>query len=116
MRAQLRAALTAAIKARDPVAVSALRSGLAAIANAEAVDAASMQPSITDESEFAGAVLGLGAGEVARRELSEADVRAILRTEVSDRTGAADDYERLGQPEHAARLRAEAEFLNKHLL
>ena len=103
------------MKTRDSIAVSALRSGLAAIANAEAVDAASVTPRVTDETEFAGAVTGLGAGDVPRRDLSEADVRAILRTEISDRRATAAEYERLDQAEQAARLRAEADVLSAHL-
>ncbi len=103
------------MRARDPIAVSALRSGLAAIANAEAVDAAQPGPSASDESEIAGSVLGLGAGDVARGDVGKAEVREILRTEVSDRLAAADQYERLGQLERAARLRAEADVLTGQL-
>jgi uncharacterized protein len=98
VRAGLRDELTAAIKARDRVAVAALRSALAAIANAEAVP-----------------VDGLGAVEVERRHLTEADLRSIVVAEVRDRLAAATGYEERGRADVAERLRAEAEVLRRHL-
>ena len=70
----LRRALTAALKARDAVAVSALRSALAAIENAGAVDPGHAPP--PGSGPIAGAVDGLGAAEVERRPV---DVRAVGR-------------------------------------
>jgi hypothetical protein len=60
------------MKARDTVAVKALRSALSAIDNAEAAD-----PADADDVQLgviAGGVAGLGAGEVARRQLSADEV------------------------------------------
>lgn len=54
------------MKARDAVAVSALRSALAAIDNAEAVDAAQAPPPTVVDSDIACSVGGLLAGEVER--------------------------------------------------
>jgi uncharacterized protein len=112
LRQRLRAALPAAMKARDHAAVAALRSTLAAIDNAEAVDA-------TVHSGGSLAIerspVGVGAAEVPRRVLTEEQVERIVRTEVADREAAAGGYERAGHPDRAARLRAEAAALTAHL-
>jgi uncharacterized protein YqeY len=112
VRARLRQALVEAMKARDTVAVSALRSALAAIDNAEAVKAADgQQPAPVAGPHVAGAVAGLGAAEVPRRGRTACGVGRVLRTEVVKRLAGADEYERLGQPEAAQRLRTEAQVL-----
>jgi uncharacterized protein YqeY len=111
--ADLRRALIVAMKARDAVAVSALRSALAAIENATAVDAG-QAPSST-AGPIAGGVAGLGAGEVARRTLTPADTEALLHTEVDQRLTAATEYAALGRADEAERLRAEAAVLSAHL-
>lgn len=108
LHTRLRGALPAALKARDQVAVAALRSALAAIDNAQAVAA---PPAPRSGGVIAGAVAGLGAGEAPRRDLSPADVAAIVRAEVADRRAAAADYERAGQVDAATRLTAEADVL-----
>ena len=99
----MRTALIAAMRARDAIAVSALRSALSALGNATAVET-----EITPESgEIAGGVAGLGAAEVERRTLTPAEERAIVRAEVDERETAAT----VVGPERAARLRAEAAVL-----
>lgn len=121
MRADLRRDLALAIRERDAVAVSALRTALAAIENAEAVSPAASEAEAEAKgpspgpSPVAGSVLGLGAGEVPRRDLTDADVERILRTEVAERLSAAGDYERHGQAARADRLRAEATILSRYL-
>ena len=112
LHTRLRRALPPALKARDHAAVAALRSALAAIDNAQAVEA---PPAPRSRGVVAGAVIGLGAGDVPRRRLSESDIAAIVRAEVADRLVAATDYERAGQGEAAARLTAEADVLAVHL-
>jgi uncharacterized protein len=115
LRARLQDALPAAIKARDGVAVAALRSALAAIGNAEAV---APPPGATAEAahaRLAGTVAGVGAAEAERRGLSEAEIEGIVRAEVAERRAAADAYERAGRPDRAGRLRAEADVLGGHL-
>jgi uncharacterized protein len=102
------------MKARDPAAVAALRSALAAIDNAEAVEVRHA-PTSSSGGVIPGAVAGLGAGEAARRDLSEPEVAAIVRAEVVDRRSAAAEYERAGRPDRAARLTAEADVLDAHL-
>lgn len=66
-------------------------------------------------ADLAGTVAGVGAAEVARRRLSEAQVVAIVRAEVAEREAAARDYERAGHRPQAARLRAEAGVLGAYL-
>jgi uncharacterized protein YqeY len=85
-----------AMKARDTVAVGALRATLAAIDNAEAVELATF---------------GDGATEVARHALTDDDIVRIVRAEIVEREAAADEYDRHGQAERASRLRAEARLV-----
>jgi uncharacterized protein len=124
LRDRLRGALPLAMKARDRLAVTALRSALAAIDNAGAVDVAQApreagHPDVGETEaghpEFAGTVAGLGAAEVERRSLTPARVEQIVRAEMTDREAAAVDYERAGQLEHAERLRGEAKVLASYL-
>jgi uncharacterized protein YqeY len=111
---QLRSDLTAAMKARDSHRVAALRSALSAIANAEAVAAPATAASLSP-SPIAGAVSGLGAGEVARQELSDEEVIAVVRSEFDKRSAGAAEFEDLGRDDHAAQLRAEAAVLADYL-
>lgn len=115
VRDRLRGALTPAMRARDTAAVAALRSALAALDNAAAVPTGAGAGPVASSARVAGAVAGLGAAEVPRRELTEAEQVAIVRTEVAEREAAAADCDRAAQPDHAARLRAEAAALTPHL-
>jgi uncharacterized protein YqeY len=112
VRERLRAALPPALKARDAVAVAALRSALAAIDNAEAVEGAPAPRPAAGDARIAGTVGGLGAAEVERRSLTGAQMDAIVRAEVAEREAAARAYERAGRHERAERLRAEAGVLS----
>lgn len=108
LRERMRQALPEAMRARDQVAVSALRGALAALDNAEAVP--------LNEADLRGLALeqspvGVGAAEAARRELSEGSMTDIVRAEAAERLETA---ARLTAPAHAdraARLRAEAAVL-----
>ena len=108
---RLRRALGMALKARQAGSVSALRSAMSAIGNAEAVDPAASRPGGTGSPHFAGTVAGLGAGEAQRCRLTEADAVAIVRREAAEREAAASEYERGGRAEEAARLREGARVL-----
>jgi uncharacterized protein YqeY len=110
----LRADLVAAMKARQPEVVAVLRTALAAIDNAEAVD---LPEGGTESASgpIAGARSGVGSTEAARRALSIDDVRALLETQVSERLAAAGQYEAHGQYEAADRLRREAGVLGTYL-
>ena len=109
-RASLREALLAARKDRDTVRVSALRSALSAIDNAETPDHVAVQA--PSSGTIAGGVVGLGAAEVARRELSDGEIRALLRAEIDERLTAADDFTAGGHTERATTFRAEAAVLS----
>jgi hypothetical protein len=111
---RLRDALRTAVKARDKVAMAALRSTLGLLDNADAADLAdapAMEP-----GRVAGGVHGLGAGEVPRRELSEEQLVHIVREEIARWEALAADYERAGKTEHAARLHAEAAVITALLV
>jgi hypothetical protein len=107
----LRDGLRQAMKAKDRVALAAFRSAMAAVENAATVDGPTVATDVVDDAGIAGSVAGVGAGEVARRELTEADVERIVRSEIADRRDAAPDYERAGQVDRARRLHDEADAL-----
>jgi uncharacterized protein YqeY len=110
-RQTLRAQLLAARKERDPTRVSALRSALSAIDNAETPDAG--DHGMPTGGVVAGSVAGLGAAEVPRRVLTDTEIRTLLRAEVAERLTAADQMHMHtgGHGERAAAVRAEAEVL-----
>lgn len=90
IKEQLRADLTAAMKARDEVRSSTLRMVLTAITNAEV------------------------AGKQAR-ELSDDDVIAVLSTEAKKRREAATAFAEGGRPEQAQKETAEAAVIADYL-
>jgi uncharacterized protein YqeY len=113
-RETLRAQLLSARKERDQTRVSALRSALSAIDNAETPDADTSHetaPVVTSDGAVAGAVTGLGSTEVARRQLTDAQIRALLRAEVDERLRAAGQLRDNGAEDRAAAVRAEADVL-----
>lgn len=87
---RLQADLTAAMKARDEVALSTIRLVRAAIMNAEV------------------------AGPEAA-ELTAEQVVAVLRSEAKKRSEAATVYDDNGRPESAAKERAELEVIERYL-
>ncbi|APB00456.1 hypothetical protein [Nocardia seriolae] len=110
LRDRLRAALPAAMKQRDRPAIAALRSALGAIDNAEAVDGTDVRAGAIETS-----AVGPGAAERARHALTEADIEAIVRTEIDERRRAAEEYDALsGGADRAESLRAEAAVLAIH--
>ncbi len=90
LKTQLQASLTAAMKARDSIALSALRQALSSVAVAET------------------------AGDEAA-ELDDAGVVGVLAVEVRKHHEAADAFAGAGRPEQAARERAEAAVLEAYL-
>jgi hypothetical protein len=106
----MRRDLTAALKAREPDAVAALRTAIAAIDNAEAVAAPDTSPAGAG-GRIAGARDGVGSTEATRRTLGVDQVRAILRDQIDEATREADRYDALGQDGAAQRLRRQARVL-----
>src|SRR5256885_6974081 len=86
LRQRLRDALPAAMKARDRVAVAALRATLGAIDNAEAVDRA---PSGDHGLAIERSPVGVGAAEVERRGLARAQGGHNVRAGRGGRGGGA---------------------------
>ena len=107
LQVRLQQELSRALKARDAEAVSALRSALGAIANAEAVPA----PQRTGTE----VMLGVGPSEVPRRELTDVDIAGIVRAEIVERRQAAAGLAGLGQEAHVQRLVGEAKVLERAL-
>lgn len=108
-RTKLRDALLTSRKDRDTTRTSALRSALAAIDNAETPDGVQLDGA--SSGTIAGAVTGVGGAEVARRQLSDTEIRALLRAEVDERMTAADEFSAGGHAERATTLREEAAVL-----
>jgi uncharacterized protein YqeY len=90
LKEQLRADLTAAMKARDELVKATLRMTLTAIGNAEV------------------------AGAQAR-ELDDAEVLKVIGREAKKRTESAEAFEAAGRGELAAQERAEGEVLARYL-
>ncbi|MDO3650739.1 GatB/YqeY domain-containing protein [Nocardia mangyaensis] len=90
LKSQLRADMTAALKAKDTLRLSTLRMVLAAIQNAET------------------------SGTQAH-DLSDAEVVAVLQKEAKKRNEAAVIYEQNGRGELAANERAEEEVIENYL-
>jgi uncharacterized protein len=112
LRLRMRQALPEAMRARDKVAVSALRATLAALDNAEAVpvDAAGPRAGAIEQSPA-----GPGAAEAVRRSLSEGDVVDIVRAEIAERLETAAQLTAPAHADRADRLRAEAAVLERFL-
>lgn len=90
LKGRLRADLTTAMKARDTLTTGTLRMALAAVTTAEV------------------------AGSTAK-ELTDAEVQAVLAKEVRKRAEAAEAFAGAGRPEQAAQEEAEAAVLSGYL-
>lgn len=109
LRVRMRIDLTAAMKARQPQVVAALRSALAALDNAEAVAAPESSSAVA--THVAGAAAGVGATEEARRDLSWTQVQSVLTAQIEEYTEAADYCDGSSQPDSSAELRTRAAAL-----
>jgi hypothetical protein len=107
----MRRALLDARRHGDRAAAAALRSGLATLANAEAVPVAGDLPTVASE-HVAG--LGAGATETARRHVTDAEQVALLRAEITELETAAATYDRV-DPVRAEGARAGARVLRQVL-
>ena len=117
LAAQLRADLSEAMRARDRTTVRVLRTALSAIANAEAQpDPDSTPTSLRSDGRIAGATEGLGATDIAGRELDEHDALVVLTAERDERLASADALAARGATEEADDLRAEAAVIDRYLV
>lgn len=115
MPEQLRLALRTAMKSKDSIAASALRSALAAIANAESVPArGNGEPAASEH--VAGGTAGVASAEAERKLLTHEETARIIKDEISERETAARQYDTAGHPERADRLRREAEVIRTAIL
>lgn len=108
LEGRLRQGLAVALKERDKAAIAALRTALAAVVNAEAVPAGEYQ------DKYREPIPGR-SHEAPRLALTEAQVSRIVRAEADERRSAIDEYESLGRPDDAERLRAELAVLERYL-
>jgi uncharacterized protein YqeY len=106
LKERLRADLKGALQARESGKVSVVRTLIAALDNAEAVE--------VEQGPYHSRAFGDPGGEVARRELDVCAIHAVLEREAASRVAAAEGYERHGRPEDAARLRAEAALVQSY--
>lgn len=103
LRARVEADLKASLRARDRAATATLRSLLAAFDNAGAVPLTAAHVPVYGR-----------ANEVARRVLSDDDLRAIVAREADELRAAASEYVAHGRPE-ADELWAGIEVLSRYL-
>jgi uncharacterized protein YqeY len=102
------------MKARRRDEVSALRTLLAAIDNAESVDVAPDSSAVPTSAHVAGAREGVGAAEATPRPLSPGELLDIIDREVLERQEEAARYEQLGRDDDAMRLRSEAHVIARY--
>ena len=111
IRAALSTELAAAMRRRDTAIVTALRNALSSVANAEAVHP-DESPDPTLVSRYVvGATAGLGATEVARAELTEEQVHAIVEHERAELLAHAGRLSGLGRRDEADAARRAAAAL-----
>jgi len=103
---RLAADLLVTRKARDAAAVNALRTTLAALANAEA-------PSAPERSSSAPPIVGLVEHE--RLILTTEDHLRILRDQIALRAAAAREYDEIGRSDAAVTVREEIGVLERYL-
>lgn len=104
LRTRLGEDLRLAMKQRDAVAASAIRSVLSSLDNASAV------PQTRDHVPVFGR-----HGDVPRRYLSWSDAEALLADEAQDRREAASTYEALLKDEDAQRMRRELDVICRYI-
>jgi hypothetical protein len=101
---RLRSDLMLAMRARDDARIRVLRSALAAIDNAGAVEA---------PTSSAGTV---GYSDVPRRQLDPRTIRAVLEAEILEREAGIIEYQGVDRPDEADTLRAEIANLRSYLV
>jgi uncharacterized protein YqeY len=104
LRARLSVDLRAAMKLRDRAAIDTLRCLLAVLDNAGA----------QDPSTYPSQVFGVSA-EIPRKSLTQSELEALMKAEITSRDAAVIEYERGGRHQDAARLRAELILLSRYI-
>lgn len=109
MKMRLRSDLREAMRHGRATEVQLLREVISAIDNAEAPPQRGASLA-SDQYRFES-----GMAEIARLALDGDSVRALLICEIEEREQAAAEMERLGQTEHATRLRDQARLARRYL-
>jgi uncharacterized protein YqeY len=109
MKTRMRADLKAAMKEGRANDAKVIRALIAAIDNAEAPPLPTGRRA-TDQHRFQE-----GSAEIERLVLGATQVQAVLLEDIREREHAADDMERLGRPEQAQVLRAEAALARRYI-
>jgi hypothetical protein len=120
LRDALTAELTTAMQRRDRPVIAALRTTLAALANAEAVpardpEAPSDPPPPGASAHVAGATAGLGTTEAARQTLTPEAERALVEQERVELLSHADRLTRVCRRDEADGARRAADTLARAL-
>lgn len=103
---RLRAELREAMRHRDRELVAALRGTLAAVDNATSQGVVAPRAGAIEAS-----AAGLSAADVSRRQLTDEDIEALVRSEIADRAAAAAELEAAGRDERAQAMRATTDRL-----
>jgi uncharacterized protein YqeY len=104
VRDELESDLTVAMSDRDATRVAAIRTALAAIDNAEAVEGSEVPPGS-----------GVYETELPRRMLIEEEVLAVVSGVRDELRDSASEMRRVGQLEEADRLERQVEVLDAYL-
>ena len=121
LHARLRRGLVEATRRRDATARAAIRSALGVLDNATAIDVGPIDDGPVDartaasSAHLAGTTAGVGSAEARRREVSDAEARALLAADVDERREAVALADGAGRDDVALRLRAELAVLESFL-
>lgn len=106
---RIRQDMRQALKDRDRNTLDELRSLLARISNAEAIT----PPEVVSGGHVAGAAQGVGSTEAQRKQLSLADVRAIITDEAHEIESSLPGIDQTS--DYAAQLREKLTIIQKYL-
>jgi uncharacterized protein YqeY len=105
LKHRLRADLKTAMRERKGDEVAVIRTLIAAVDNAEAQPLEHFEERLRQREAI---------GEVGRRELDEMALDDLLGAEARSRLAAAEEYERHGRTDDAARLRRDADLIARY--
>lgn len=104
VRQRLKEDLAKAMKARDTAAVTAIRTLLGEIDNAEAIEVPEMPVPMQGQTK-----------DVPRKELTEADIQHVLQSQAAGYRAAIAEYAALDRTEKVVQLQAELDVVVQYL-
>lgn len=107
---RLREDLQNARKTRDSIRMQALRSLIARIDNAEAIQSSETDLNV-DNQFFAGAKAGVGSTEAERKTLTTQDIKSIIASEIEEIESTLNELGESGPEDHKIELLAKLAFL-----